>query len=212
MPAAAAPAEEVRARVMAGMVAAVEEKGYAATTVADIARAARISRRTLYEHFADKEACFLAAYAMMSDSLITEVVTAARAAPVGMPRVHAATGAYFTALGEQPEVARAFLTEINAVGPVGLELRVKINQRFAAMMADLVAESVGKPGAQLPDGRYALPFDSAMASALVGGINELVLNAIVTGPPDTLTVRLGRLTEPVIQLAERLLISDSPPA
>lgn len=196
---------------MAGMVAAVEEKGYGATTVADIARAARISRRTLYEHFADKEACFLAAYSMMSDNLITQVVTAARSAPVGLERVHAATVAYFHALAEQPEVARAFLTEINAVGPAGLELRVKINQRFAAMMADLVAESVGEPGHQLPDGRYARSFDAAMSAALVGGINELVLNAIVTGPADTLSVRLGRLTGPVIELAERLLLSETPP-
>jgi AcrR family transcriptional regulator len=197
---------------MAGMVAAVEEKGYAATTVADIARAARISRRTLYEHFADKEACFLAAYSMMSDTLITEVVTAARSAPAGLDRVHAATVAYFHALAEQPEVARAFLTEINAVGPAGLELRVRINQRFAAMMADLVSESVGKPGDQLPDGRYARSFDSSMAAALVGGINELVVNAIVTGPADTLAVRLGRLADPVNQLAERLLLSETPPA
>ncbi|MBO9534585.1 MAG: TetR/AcrR family transcriptional regulator [Solirubrobacteraceae bacterium] len=210
MPAAAAPAEEVRGRVMAGMVMAVEEKGYAATTVADIAKAARISRRTLYEHFADKEACFLAAYSMMSDTLITQVVTAARSVPAGLERVHAATAAYFQALGDQPEVARAFLTEINAVGPAGLELRVKVNQRFASMMADLVAESVGQPGDQLPDGRYARPFDDNMASALVGGINELVLQAIVTGPPDTLTVRLGRLTAPVIELAERLLLSETP--
>ncbi len=212
MPAAAAPAEEVRARVMAGMVAAVEEKGYAATTVADIARAARISRRTLYEHFADKEACFLAAYSMMSDTLITEVVTAARAAPAGLERVHAATVAYFHALAEQPEVARSFLTEIHAVGPAGLDLRVKVNARFAAMMADLVAESVGKPGDQLPDGRYARSFDAAMSAALVGGINELVVNAIITGPPDTLSVRLGRLTDPVIELAERLLLSETPPS
>ncbi len=212
MPAAAAPAEEVRGRVMAGMVAAVEEKGYAATTVADIAKAARISRRTLYEHFDDKEACFLAAYSMMSDTLITQVVTAARSVEPGLARVHAATTAYFQALGDQPEVARAFLTEINAVGPAGLELRMKVNQRFAAMMADLVAESVGPVGEQLPDGRYARTFDASMASALVGGINELVLYAIVTGPADTLAVRLGRLTAPVIELAERLLLSDTPTA
>jgi AcrR family transcriptional regulator len=195
---------------MAGMVAAVEEKGYAATTIADIARAARISRRTLYEHFSDKESCFLAAYSMMSDTLITEVVTAARNAPAGLDRVHAATMAYFEKLGDQPEVARAFLTEINAVGPAGLELRVKVNQRFAAMMADLVAESVGGPGHQLPDGRYARPFDASTACALVGGINELVLQAIVTGPADTLSVRLGRLTAPVNDLAERILLSDTP--
>ena len=36
----------------------VAEKGYAAATVADVVRAARVSRGTFYELFASKEACF----------------------------------------------------------------------------------------------------------------------------------------------------------
>jgi AcrR family transcriptional regulator len=193
---------------MAGMVAAVEEKGYASTTVADIARAARISRRTLYEHFADKQACFLAAYSMMADELITAVVTASRAVPSGMERLNAASIAYLDFLAATPEVARSFLTEINAVGQAGVELRCAVNQRFAAMLTDLVVESVGKTGSVLPDGRFLRAFDTTMALALVGAINELVLQAIVVGPADTLPVRLSRLSEPVVELSERMLVSD----
>ena len=44
------------------MAQVVAEKGYAATTVADVVERAGVSRRTFYEQFADKEACFLAAY------------------------------------------------------------------------------------------------------------------------------------------------------
>lgn len=210
MPAAPAPVDEVRARVMGGMVAAVEEKGYAATTVADIARAARISRRTLYEHFADKQACFLAAYSMMADELITAVVTASRAKPSGVERMRAASVAYLEFLAATPEVSRSFLMEINAVGQIGLELRSQVHQRFAAMMADLVAESLGETGTVLPDGRTARSFDANMALALVGAINELVIQAIVVGPADTLSVRLSRLEAPVVELSERMLLSDSP--
>ncbi len=196
---------------MAGMVAAVEEKGYASTTVADIAKAARISRRTLYEHFADKQACFLAAYSMMADELITAVVTASRAEPSGMERLNAASIAYLDFLAATPEVARSFLTEINAVGQAGVELRCIVNQRFAAMMTDLVVESVGQTGAALPDGRFVRSFDTNMALALVGSINELVLQAIVVGPADTLSVRLSRLSEPVVELSERMLVSEVAP-
>ena len=51
-----------RARMIDAMAAVVAEKGYAATTVADVVERAGVSRRTFYEQFADKEACFLAAY------------------------------------------------------------------------------------------------------------------------------------------------------
>ncbi len=197
-------------RVMAGMVMAVEEKGYAATTVADIARAAKISRRTLYEHFADKEACFLAAYSMMADGLISAVVAASRSHEAGFDRLNAAVGAYLDGLALQPEVARSFLTEINAVGGLGVELRCSVNQRFATMLADLVSESVGDAGTALPDGGFLRAFDTNMALALVGAINEVVLQAMVTGPPDTLPARLARLNAPVIDLAARILISETP--
>ncbi|MDO9396621.1 MAG: TetR/AcrR family transcriptional regulator [Herbiconiux sp.] len=205
MPAAPAPAAEVRMRVMVGMVRAVEEKGYANTTVADIAKAAKISRRTLYEHFVDKEACFLAAYSMMSDGLISAVISASRQKTDGMERLRAALVAYLDGLALQPEVARSFLTEINAVGGHGVELRCAVNQRFAAMLADLVTESVGPAGTKLDDGRILNDFDATAALALVGAINEVVLQAMVNGPADTVPVRLSRLVDPVNDLSERIL-------
>src|SRR5690242_3020391 len=51
-----------RGRVLEAMVKAVAEKGYAATTIADVVARAGVSRRTFYEQFRDKEACFLAAF------------------------------------------------------------------------------------------------------------------------------------------------------
>jgi AcrR family transcriptional regulator len=213
MPAAPAPAAEVRARVMEGMVKAVEQKGYANTTIADIAKAAKMSRRTLYEHFPDKEACFLAAYSMMSDGLISGVVHSARADAdsTGLARLDRACTAYLHGLAASPEVARSFLTEINAVSETGVELRCQVNQRFAAMMADLVSESVGPAGTKLPDGRVLREFDTNMALSLVGAINELVLQAMVTGPADTLVARLDRLVAPVIEISQRMLIGDAAP-
>ena len=59
-----------RARLTAGLATAIAEKGYAAVTIADVVRVARVSKRTFYEHFPDKEACFLALYAETSDELL----------------------------------------------------------------------------------------------------------------------------------------------
>src|SRR3954454_2857364 len=51
-----------RGRMLDAMAQAVAEKGYAATTVADVIAGAGVSRKTFYEQFRDKEDCFLAAY------------------------------------------------------------------------------------------------------------------------------------------------------
>ena len=213
MPAKPAPAAEVRERVMAGMIIAVEEHGYANTTVGDIAKAARISRRTLYEHFPDKQACFLAAYGRIADQLMSEVVTAARAAPPGPERTHTAVKSYLHALALSPEVARSFLTEIKAVGPEGLELYCHVTQRFATMFVDLIEETTDSmgdvPADELPE---LLPFDQTYALALAGAINELVLQAIVGGPPQTLPGRLERLAEPVTELVQRLTFREPRPS
>ena len=58
--------EELRAsqrgRLICAIADAVAAEGYAATSVADVIALAGVSRRTFYEHFADKESCYLAAY------------------------------------------------------------------------------------------------------------------------------------------------------
>jgi AcrR family transcriptional regulator len=53
------------------------EKGYAATTTADIVRHSRVSKWTFYEHFTDREACFLACYAHGGDLSLRAVAEAA---------------------------------------------------------------------------------------------------------------------------------------
>lgn len=198
---------------MEGMIAAVEEHGYANTTVGDIAKAARISRRTLYEHFPDKEACFLAAYSAISDQLISVVVEAARTTPPGPARVQLAVRAYLHGLALRPEVARSFLTEIHAVGLPGVELHCQVTQRFATMLVDLFHESFDSLAAEPDPGVPALrDIEQVHGLALAGAVNELVLQAIVGGPPQTLPGRLERLAEPVTQLVERLTFAADGPA
>src|ERR1700677_4189886 len=53
-------AEMQRARMLGGAVAAVEELGWANVTVASIASRARVSRKTFYDLFEDREDCLLA--------------------------------------------------------------------------------------------------------------------------------------------------------
>ena len=52
-------ADPFRLRLLDGLAASIGERGYRATTVADIVRHARTSKRTFYDQFASKEECFL---------------------------------------------------------------------------------------------------------------------------------------------------------
>ena len=59
-----------RARMIAAMLASIGEQGYATTVVADVIARAVASRKTFYEHFEDKHACFFA----MSEEIAREWV------------------------------------------------------------------------------------------------------------------------------------------
>ncbi len=125
--------ESQRARVLDAIRLVVAERGYAAATVADVVRAAGVSRSTFYEQFASKEACFLEAYRHGVGSLLDRVRTAVHAAEGAGWRVHLRAGvrAYLQALSEQPHVARTYLLEIHAAGPAALAARDEARRLFA---------------------------------------------------------------------------------
>lgn len=167
-----------RARLHAGFIEAVAERGYAASTIADIVRHAKVSKRTFYEHFADKEACFLSTYVVVADMLLAAVREAFEGSIRGASwraQLEAAVDAYVTALESQPALTRACLVEIQAAGPRALELRREVHERFAEMIRTFAAR------ARKIDGSLRL-VSAPMATALVGGLNELLVVQIERGP------------------------------
>jgi AcrR family transcriptional regulator len=157
-----------RDRLVLGMVAAVAERGYAATTITDVVRHARVSRRTFYEHFADKETCFLAAYDAVSDSVLAGIAAAAGQADGWADEILASVRAYLQALAAEPAIARVFTVDILSAGPAALARRRGVLRRFAAHIQALVADAIAA-------GAPARPLSDRAALALVGAIHELVL-------------------------------------
>ncbi len=190
-----------RARLLEGMASAVSEKRYGEITVADVVRHARVSKRTFYENFPDKEACFLATYQAVSLELMARIASAATEEPAGEAQLETATRAYFTALAERLPLVRAFLSEIHAAGPVALAMRREIHQRFATLLQALVARArLTRP--------EILPLSPDMATALVGAINELVLLHVEQGR----TERLTSLTATATELIGLVLMRPAPAA
>ncbi|GAB4210730.1 MAG: TetR/AcrR family transcriptional regulator [Roseiflexaceae bacterium] len=162
-----------RGRLMRGMAAALAEKGYSETTIADIVRHAGVSKRTFYEHFASKEACLLALYVASSERIFQAMAAALEDAPDLPSKLERAMVAYFAPIQGNPAVARTLFIEILAAGLPGWRVRRAVNERFAGLLQALAeAERLSNPAIR--------PLDQVTALALVGGITELVLHAIET--------------------------------
>jgi AcrR family transcriptional regulator len=184
-----------RLRLLDGLAAAVSERGYPATTIAHIVKHARVSKRTFYEHFADKEECFLALYAEATEILRKGVEHALRApASTWQRQLEAGLEAYLSALEENPAVTRACLLEIHAAGPRALELRLSGHAKFATLLREFVERTRKKH----PELR---PLTAAMATAIVGGIDELLLANVEAG----LTTRLAEIRETAAELLRSVI-------
>lgn len=170
-----------RLRLLEGFAAAVSARGYASTTIADIVKNARVSKRTFYEYFADKEECFLALYDEAIDILIKGIERALRApAASWQAQLDAGLDAYLTALEQNPPLTRACLLEIQAAGSRALELRLRGHAKFASLLRAFVERT----RIEHPELR---PLSMPMATAVVGGIDELLLVNVESGAKSRLT-------------------------
>ena len=125
-------ASDQRARLLAAMANVVAEKGYAATTVADVVRDAGVSRTTFYELFSSKESCFLAAYNDGVDELLQAVREAVHGAPGDWrEQLRAGIRAYLAKLAGPGHFARVYIDEIHAAGGAALAARADALRRFA---------------------------------------------------------------------------------
>ena len=173
-------ATDHRTRLLLGLTRALAERPYAELTIADVVRHARVSKRTFYEHFADKEACFLETYLAISGALLGRIADAAAREPAGEAQLEATTDAYCSALERERPLLRAFLSEVHAAGPGALEMRRKIHGRFAELLCTLASRA----REQRSDVRELSP---ELAVAIVGGINELILMHASEGDSSDLT-------------------------
>lgn len=154
-----------RERLIAGLAEAVAENGYAGTTIADITRYAAVSRRTFYEHFSSKDACFVAAYDMVMTELNRRVGAAFEQEDDWPRAVRAGIAAMLEFLTAEPHLARLSMVEALVAGPVVVE-------RYDAAIQNLVpyfeAGREGQP-AKVLDG-----LSPTTEEALVGGMVSLI--------------------------------------
>jgi AcrR family transcriptional regulator len=106
-----------RGRLLTAFVSLAADRGLAAVTISDIVRSAGTAKRTFYEHFRDKDDCFLQAFDVASEMVVGTVIDVVAAEPDPVRRIERGAGAYLDALVAHPEFTRLFLTHMRAAGP-----------------------------------------------------------------------------------------------
>ena len=168
-------ARSQRERLLSAAIEVVAEKGYAATTVADLTREAGISRTTFYEMSEDKEACFLAAYEAAVDVLTRRIATAFEAEQGWPARVRAGLEALLASLAAEPRLARLALVDVGSAGPAAQRRYRAALQRMTPFFDE------GRDYA--PNGR-ALPANTSRMA--IGGVIGLVADEIEGGRTERL--------------------------
>ncbi len=161
---------EQRTRLLQGMGRALAMQGFANTTIADVVREAGMSKRSFYEHFPNKEACFLALYEAASGAALRTLKEAVQPDRPWQDQLEAAFVAYFTHLASGHQLLKALFVDIHLLGPAGAEVRRGVLGALAQFMCD----TVNGPG----DRVSGPPISPDLALAAIGGINEWIMRSI----------------------------------
>lgn len=174
--------ENQRARLVNGMIAAVAELGYGKATIANVIKPAKVSRRTFYETFANKEDCYRAAYEASFEYLSERTLEAA-SGEQWPASVRAGLEALLESLAAHPKIANFFL-----VSPAGVDDATASRHHLAMreLVQALVAEAPGTDAGATSQTRV---------DALAGGLARLTAMKVIAGKSDELPALLPDLVE-----------------
>lgn len=160
-----------RRRLLLGLATVLASKRYQDITIADIAAAAQVSRRTIYEYFTSKDECLLALAEQTSQVVMTEVEQVVDESKTWPTLVRDITAAYLQFIDVQPQLMRALYVELGALGEAGVEMR----RQIAGQFADFLQTQVHRLRER---GEPLQAMNLSMGMAVVAGINELILYAL----------------------------------
>jgi len=181
-----------RDRLLDGLAASIGERGYRDTTVADIVRHARTSKRTFYEQFASKEECLIEVLRRNNADLIANIQAAVDPDAEWQEQIRQAAEAYVDHIGARPAITLSWIREAPALGAVARPLHRLAMEQLTDMLVDLT-DSPGFRRAQLP------PISRPLALILLGGLRELTALFVEDGHD------LSGITEPAITAATAIL-------
>jgi AcrR family transcriptional regulator len=187
VPAPALPAEIQRNRILSAAIRSIDEVGYANASVAHISSRARISRRTFYELFADREACLLAAFENVLELIEGDLLAAELETLPWRERVRMGLWTILSFLEREPAMARLCVVQ-SLQGDAGILQR---REALLAKLAAIVDEGRGESAKPAP----ATPLT---AEGLVGAALTIVYTRLMRAQREPLTALLGELMSLIV--------------
>ncbi len=171
-----AEADPFRLRLLEGLAASIDERGYRASTVADIVRNARTSKRTFYDRFTGKEACFLELLQADNERLGHGIAAGVDPEADWHLQIRQAVEAYAAHIESRPALTLSWIRELPSLGAIARP----VQRRGIQLLSDLLIDLSASPGfrrADLP------PLTGSLAVILLGGLRELTALAMEDGRP-----------------------------
>jgi len=158
-----------RERLIVAMLNAAAELGYLETNVQDVIDRAGVSRPTFYEHFSNKEDCFLAAFDTSASRLRKTIEAAVRKGGSSWrERVRYGLEALLGFASREPDTARTLIVEARAASAAAVRRRVELLDEFARCLDEQAQDLLSVP-----------PSPTRLtASGIVGGIESLLYSRL----------------------------------
>ena len=167
-------ANPFRRRLLDGLAASIRERGYRDTTVADIVRHARTSKRTFYGQFSSKEECFVELLWAGNQEMIARIRAAVDPEADWRDEIRQAVEAWVADIEARPAVTLSWIRELPALGH---DVRA-VQRRGMAAVTDMFIALSNNPGFRRA---HIAPITHPMAVLLFGGLRELSALAVEDG-------------------------------
>lgn len=163
-----------RQRLVDALAASIADVGYSATTVADIVRRARTSRRTFYEHFSDREACLVALLGDTNRAAIEVISAAVDPAAPWESQIRQAVQAWIANAESRPAVMLTWIRDLPALGMAARELQKQATEAFITLVQTLSdTDELHAAGIKTVSRQRAI--------MLIGGLRELTAMTVESG-------------------------------
>jgi AcrR family transcriptional regulator/DNA-binding MarR family transcriptional regulator len=174
-------------RIILAMAEVVCERGLEETTVSDVVRLARVSRRTFYDVFEDRTDAFLATFEEGIRQAEARVIPAFEAERSWADRVRAGLGALLSFFDEEPELARLCVVHSLSAGSTVLARRTEL-VKYITRTIDILARATLK-GPDPPP---------MTAEGVIGGVIAIVHARLLERDPAPLIDLTGPLMATIV--------------
>ena len=186
------PAANHRRRLLEGMAAAVRERGFHDSTVADVVRHARTSRRTFYACFPDKQACFIALLQEANAAMVRQIGAAVDRRARWDVQVRQSIEAWIAVAQSDLALTLSWIRDLPSLGADARHLQREWLEAFIVLVRELTDTPELRAAGVAPPSRQLMIL-------MLGGLRELIATTVEDGGD------IGGITEVAVQATQALL-------